>query len=187
MKDITIQEWNVRYRLSERSGQDQPAQPRPLVKYWSDQLAPGKALDLACGTGRNALYLAAKGWKVDAVDGAETATRAEPGELLSYFAGFHIRHYYEGESKDAAHRRRVAENALLRKQNEPLTATRSSIYGTFRVLDCSIGEKDILKQSTPNEVSNVVLAARQKAFLTLRLSSLGAYQHPKFRKSRTTN
>lgn len=31
-------------------------------------LAPGRALDLACGRGRHALLLAARGWQVDAVD-----------------------------------------------------------------------------------------------------------------------
>ena len=36
-------------------------------------MAPGKALDLACGTGRNALWLAEHGWKVTAVDGAQAA------------------------------------------------------------------------------------------------------------------
>jgi tellurite methyltransferase len=35
--------------------------------------APGKALDLACGTGRNALWLAEHGWEVTAVDGAAAA------------------------------------------------------------------------------------------------------------------
>jgi tellurite methyltransferase len=36
-------------------------------------LAPGKALDLACGAGRNALWLAEHGWEVTAVDGAPAA------------------------------------------------------------------------------------------------------------------
>ena len=36
-------------------------------------LLPGKALDLASGAGRNALWLAEHGWDVTAVDGAETA------------------------------------------------------------------------------------------------------------------
>jgi SAM-dependent methyltransferase len=33
----------------------------------------GRALDLACGSGRNALWLAERGWSVTAVDGSEVA------------------------------------------------------------------------------------------------------------------
>ncbi len=36
-------------------------------------LTPGVALDLACGPGRNALYLAERGWRVTAVDGSQIA------------------------------------------------------------------------------------------------------------------
>jgi SAM-dependent methyltransferase len=36
-------------------------------------LPSGKALDLACGTGRNTLWLAAQGWEVTAVDGSPAA------------------------------------------------------------------------------------------------------------------
>jgi hypothetical protein len=35
--------------------------------------------------------------------------RAAPGELRSIFAGWEILHYYEGPSRDPAHRRPVAE------------------------------------------------------------------------------
>ena len=35
----------------------------------------GRALDLACGAGRHAVWLAARGWQVDAVDGSEAAVR----------------------------------------------------------------------------------------------------------------
>ncbi len=35
----------------------------------------GRALDLACGAGRHAVWLAARGWQVDAVDGSEAAIR----------------------------------------------------------------------------------------------------------------
>ena len=35
-------------------------------------LPPGRALDLACGSGRNALYLAERGWDVVAIDRIET-------------------------------------------------------------------------------------------------------------------
>ncbi|MEU8779497.1 class I SAM-dependent methyltransferase [Streptomyces sp. NPDC048606] len=36
-------------------------------------LTPGRALDLGCGPGRNSLYLAARGFRVDAVDLSPTA------------------------------------------------------------------------------------------------------------------
>jgi SAM-dependent methyltransferase len=40
-----------------------------LVEYFqNDKVQPGKVLELGCGPGRNALYLAAKGFHVDAVD-----------------------------------------------------------------------------------------------------------------------
>ncbi|WP_211750199.1 class I SAM-dependent methyltransferase [Paenibacillus sp. Marseille-Q4541] len=40
-----------------------------LVQYvQTNLLKPGKALDLGCGPGRNAIYLAKQGWEVDALD-----------------------------------------------------------------------------------------------------------------------
>jgi SAM-dependent methyltransferase len=38
-----------------------------------EPLAPGRALDLACGEGRNAIWLASSGWQVTAVDFSEVA------------------------------------------------------------------------------------------------------------------
>ncbi len=38
-----------------------------------EPLAPGRALDLGCGTGRAALWLADRGWRVTAVDFSEVA------------------------------------------------------------------------------------------------------------------
>ncbi|MGI8744645.1 MAG: methyltransferase domain-containing protein [Bryobacteraceae bacterium] len=70
---MTLQEWNERYRTAERAAEDPHAGPTPLLKHWTDQLPPGRALDLACGAGRNGLYLAEKGWTVTAVDGASAA------------------------------------------------------------------------------------------------------------------
>ncbi len=65
----TIAEWDERYR--ERPGVDRP--PEPLLVSVAGELAPGRALDIACGTGRHALYLARLGWRVTAVDGSRVA------------------------------------------------------------------------------------------------------------------
>src|SRR5512142_1430150 len=42
--------------------------PTPLLVETARKLTPGRALDLACGSGRNAIWLAEHGWKVTAVD-----------------------------------------------------------------------------------------------------------------------
>lgn len=57
-------DWNQRYASGEAS--DRP--PEALVIEAVRGRTAGRALDLACGLGRNALYLAAQGWQVTAVD-----------------------------------------------------------------------------------------------------------------------
>jgi SAM-dependent methyltransferase len=49
--------------------------PAPLLTEAAELLSPGRALDLASGPGRNALYLAALGWSVVAVDSSAAAIR----------------------------------------------------------------------------------------------------------------
>lgn len=58
--------WNAKYRQG-----GMPAEPAPIVREFCG-LAPGKtALDIAAGNGRNALFLAGRGFRVDAVDIAD--------------------------------------------------------------------------------------------------------------------
>ncbi len=65
MSDADRKRWDQRYRDGSYR-----ARPREtvLLQKWQRELPPGRALDLACGAGRNALYLAACGYEVDAVD-----------------------------------------------------------------------------------------------------------------------
>ena len=186
-----IEEWDQRYRAGEQVFEI----PAPLVAEFAGGLQPGSALDLASGPGRNALYLAERGWRVTAVDGSAVAvdlsldrarkrkltvdarvvdleagefevepasfdlvlscyflqrsliprmksalrpgglvimivhladadqpqgtpTRAYPGELRSFFDGWRILHYREGESGEPAHRRAVAE-LVAQSPNQP--------------------------------------------------------------------
>ncbi len=55
----------------------------PWLARWADLIPPGgRVLDLACGGGRHAVFLAARGCSVDAVDidlGLSDAVRATPG------------------------------------------------------------------------------------------------------------
>ena len=66
---MSIDRWNNRYA----TGDVGPEQPSSIVMEISGRLSPGRALDLACGAGRNAVYLASKGWSVVAVDGSDAA------------------------------------------------------------------------------------------------------------------
>lgn len=182
MNRVDIRGWEQMYRAGERGAEEHPT--RLLVEIVPD-LTPGNAADLACGTGRNALFLAEAGWNVTAIDGSETAIqklseraaarqltikteiadltssdfrlpdqhfdliviayylqrdlfakikpalrpdgfvlaivhtperaealtnkRAAPGELRTFFEDWDILHYYEGPSRDPAHKRPVAE------------------------------------------------------------------------------
>jgi len=63
------EKWNARYR-------ENPAGSDPssiLEKYWS-LASIGNALDIACGNGRNSIFLASKDFSVDAVDISTVAT-----------------------------------------------------------------------------------------------------------------
>jgi SAM-dependent methyltransferase len=64
-----IARWDERFARGELSG-DAPSEPLPTAVAG---LHPGTALDLACGAGRHALWLAARGWRVHAIDGSGVA------------------------------------------------------------------------------------------------------------------
>ena len=58
-------DWDERYRTDELVWR---AEPNRFLVEEVEHIPPGRALDLACGEGRNALWLAAQGWDVTAVD-----------------------------------------------------------------------------------------------------------------------
>ncbi len=58
-------DWDRRYAGSELLW---TAQPNRFLVAETAELASGRALDLACGEGRNAVWLAERGWQVTGVD-----------------------------------------------------------------------------------------------------------------------
>lgn len=70
---MDIKGWDERYRTAARPKEDLEAPPVPLLVRTAKDLRPARVLDLACGTGRNALWLASQGWDVTAVDASAVA------------------------------------------------------------------------------------------------------------------
>jgi len=63
--------WNEKYSTDEEF--ELPDDPIPELERRIDTLPMGRALDVATGTGRNARFLAAEGYDVDAVDVSDEA------------------------------------------------------------------------------------------------------------------
>ncbi|MCU1429398.1 MAG: SAM-dependent methyltransferase [Actinomycetia bacterium] len=77
--------WNARYASSDLVW---GADPNRFVAAELADLAPGRALDLACGEGRNAIWLASRGWTVTAVDFAGAAI--DKGRRLAAHEGVQV-------------------------------------------------------------------------------------------------
>lgn len=77
MSDVTsaaAEAWNTRYRAAAESEQRLwAAEPHRELQRIVGTLEPSSALDIASGDGRNARWLAARGWSVTAVDFSEAA------------------------------------------------------------------------------------------------------------------
>jgi 2-polyprenyl-3-methyl-5-hydroxy-6-metoxy-1,4-benzoquinol methylase len=67
---VEREDWNVRHG---EAGLLFGAEPNRFLVAEVAELRPGRALDLACGSGRNAVWLARQGWSVVGVDYADVA------------------------------------------------------------------------------------------------------------------
>lgn len=80
MSTIDRDKWDQRYA----DDSYRKSNPVELVADWLPEIPVGRALDVACGAGRNAIFLAQAGFQVDAIDisavGLERA-RSNAGEL----------------------------------------------------------------------------------------------------------
>ena len=67
---VEREDWNARHG---EAGPLFGVDPNRFLVAEVDGLAPGRALDLACGAGRNAVWLAERGWTVTGVDFSDVA------------------------------------------------------------------------------------------------------------------
>jgi len=70
MTGMEREDWNRRHG---EAGQLFGVDPNRFLVAEVDGLVPGRALDLACGAGRNAVWLAERGWQVTGVDFSDVA------------------------------------------------------------------------------------------------------------------
>jgi SAM-dependent methyltransferase len=63
-------DWDARYAAADLVWS---AEPNRFVEAETEELPPGRALELAAGEGRNAIWLAENGWTVTAVDFSRVA------------------------------------------------------------------------------------------------------------------
>jgi len=73
-----VADWDERYKRYS-CGEHIIKEPLPLLVRVVDELKPGRALDLACGTGRHAIFLAERGWRVTAVDASSAGIELAKG------------------------------------------------------------------------------------------------------------
>jgi len=64
MSEEDREKWNQRYT----EDTDRKGNPVTLLEDWLPDLSVGRALDVACGAGRNTIYMAQAGFDVDAID-----------------------------------------------------------------------------------------------------------------------
>jgi len=75
------EDWDARYRKARESADARlwSATPTTLLPESVSHWTPGRALDLATGDGRNAIWLAQNGWNVTAVDFSSEAIESARG------------------------------------------------------------------------------------------------------------
>lgn len=86
--------WDAKYQAGAYAGRDHPTQ---LLADWVPQANQGRALDVACGAGRNSVFLSTLGFEVDAIDiSAEGLERARETAVAK---GVHVR-WIEGDLEE---------------------------------------------------------------------------------------
>ena len=121
--------WNARYDTPELIWKGEPNQFLPPAVAG---LAPGRALDLACGEGRNAVWLAAQGWEVTGVDFADVGLAKARSLAADHRRVPDLDHRRRHHVGAAAHRFDLVVVFYLQlPADEPARAVRTAVAGRW--------------------------------------------------------
>ncbi|MBI2823411.1 MAG: methyltransferase domain-containing protein [Planctomycetia bacterium] len=67
-KTVTAADWNDRYKSGDSPWDTSRPSPELVRVISAGTIRPGRAIELGCGTGTNAIYLAERGFHVTAID-----------------------------------------------------------------------------------------------------------------------
>lgn len=102
---LTEEFWNAKYEASRRVWSGNPNQR--LVEQAGD-LTPGRALDVGCGEGADAIWLAKRGWDVTAVDVSTVALDRTAEHAIEEGVDDHIEVGVHDVMADSPHLKRHA-------------------------------------------------------------------------------
>lgn len=138
--------WEERWR----SRSHELSEPEPFLVRHVGDLHPGRALDVACGSGRNALWLARRGFDVAGIDISETAlarladrARAEGLAVAARCADF--------DDPDALHALGMFDDLVVIRYNpapEQWRRLLDHLRPGGRILLCSFGLEDHRRNGT---------------------------------------
>ncbi len=137
-----MSDWNERYS---KDIYNQAREPCTLLIKLLPDLPRGRALDIACGEGRNAIFLAKNGYKVDGVDGSIVAIEkarknaAEAGTDINFVHADLEGYRIAPESYDLIINFYYLQRSLVPAIKEGLSGGGAILFETYTVEQSTIG------------------------------------------------
>ena len=161
-------DWSKRWADGDYRGRSTPS---ALLVEWVERLPGGRALDLACGNGRNAIYLAERGYEVDAIDIAEPALQKvrevarERGLAINTIQGDLDDHLLLIESYDLVITSFYLNRGLAPRVKDALKPGGLVLHEQHYSTDCDVSGPDTpLFRLQPNELLRLYLDFRVRFF-----------------------
>ena len=168
MSDADRTRWNAKYESGEYA---QRTHATPLLAAWIDRLPRGRALDVACGRGRNAIHLAASGYSVDAVDISAVALarareRADAeGVDVDWIEADLDNHGFEGDAYDVIVVARFLSRPLIPRLVDALRPGGHLVYDHHYITPADVGGPRSRRfRARPNELLERFRALRILAY-----------------------